>query len=256
MRPDALREAIGRDLAAGLRPCCVSATVGTTSTTSVDPVPEIADICERHGLWLHVDAAYAGSAAILPETRWAFAGCERADSFVTNPHKWLLTPMDCSVFYTRRPEILRRAFSLIPEYLQTAQDPRAVNLMDYGVPLGRRFRALKLWFVLRSFGREGLAEVLRGHIAMAREFAKWVDADHCFERTAPAPFSVVNFRYRGSDDENRAILDRVNATGEVFLSGTVLRGRFSLHLAIGNHGTRLEHVARAWEIVRREAGVE
>jgi aromatic-L-amino-acid decarboxylase len=128
--------------------------------------------------------------------------------------------------------------------------------MDYGVPLGRRFRALKLWFVLRSFGREGLAEVLRGHIAMAREFAKWVDADHCFERTAPAPFSVVNFRYRGSDDENRAILDRVNATGEVFLSGTVLRGRFSLHLAIGNHGTRLEHVARAWEIVRREAGVE
>ena len=172
MRPDALREAIDADLAAGLRPCCVSATVGTTSTTSVDPVPAIADLCERHGIWLHVDAAYAGAAALVPELRWAFAGCERADSFVTNPHKWMLTPMDCSVFYTRRPEVLRRAFSLIPEYLQTAQDPRAVNLMDYGVPLGRRFRALKLWFILRSYGREGLAETIRGHVAMAQDFAR------------------------------------------------------------------------------------
>ncbi len=256
MRPDALEDAIERDLDAGLRPCCVSATVGTTSTTSVDPVPAIADLCERHNLWLHVDSAYAGSAALLPEMRWAFEGCDRADSFVTNPHKWLLVPMDCSAFYTRRPEILRRAFSLVPEYLQTAQDPRAVNLMDYGVSLGRRFRALKLWFVLRSYGREGLAAVVRSHIAMAQEFAKWVDADPCFERTAPAPFSVVNFRFNGSDDENRAILDRVNATGEVFLSGTVLHGRFTMHLAIGNHGTRPEHVARAWEIVRREAGVD
>jgi aromatic-L-amino-acid decarboxylase len=255
MRPDALAEAIERDLAAGLRPCCVCATVGTTSTTSVDPVPEIAAICERHGLWLHVDAAYAGSAALLPEMRWAFEGCGRADSFVTNPHKWLLTPMDCSVFYTRRPEILRRAFSLIPEYLETAQDPRAVNLMDYGVPLGRRFRALKLWFVLRSYGREGLADVIRGHIAAAQEFARWVDADPCFERTSPSPFSVVTFRYKGTDDDNRAIQDRVNAVGEFFLSGTVLRGRFTMRLAIGNYGTRIEHIARAWEIVRREAGL-
>jgi aromatic-L-amino-acid decarboxylase len=255
MRPDALREAIDSDLAAGLRPCCVSATVGTTSTTSVDPVPAIADLCEQHGIWLHVDAAYAGAAALVPELRWAFAGCERADSFVTNPHKWMLTPMDCSVFYTRRPEVLRRAFSLIPEYLQTAQDPRAVNLMDYGVPLGRRFRALKLWFILRSYGREGLAETIRGHVAMAQDFARMVDADPCFERTAAAPFSVVNFRYKGSDDENRRILDRVNATGEVFLSGTVLRRRFTMHLAVGNHQTRPEHVARAWELVRREAGI-
>lgn len=255
MRVDALREAIERDLGAGLYPCCVSATVGTTSTTSVDPVPEIADLCKRHAIWLHVDAAYAGSAALLPEMRWAFEGCERADSFVTNPHKWLLTPMDCSVFYTRRPEILRRAFSLIPEYLQTAQDPRAVNLMDYGVPLGRRFRALKLWFILRSYGREGLAAMIRSHIEMAQEFARRVDADPKFERTAPAPFSVVNFRYNGSDEENRAILDRVNATGEVFLSGTVLRGRFTMHLAVGNYATRPEHIARAWELVRREAGV-
>lgn len=253
MRPDMLREAIEKDILAGLRPCCVSATVGTTSTTSVDPVAAIADICEKHAIWLHVDAAYAGSAALLPEFRWAFAGCDRADSFVTNPHKWLLTPMDCSVFYTRRPEVLRQAFSLIPEYLQTAQDPRAVNLMDYGVALGRRFRALKLWFILRSYGREGLAEVLRGHVRMAQEFAAAVDADPSFERTAPAPFSVVCFRYKGTDDENKRILEQVNATGEVFLSGTVLRGRFTLHLAVGNYGTRPEHVRRAWETVKREA---
>jgi aromatic-L-amino-acid decarboxylase len=253
MRPDALQSAIEADLAAGLRPCCVTATVGTTSTTSVDPVPAIAGLCERHGMWLHVDAAYAGSAALVPELRWAFAGCEHADSFVMNPHKWLLTPMDCSVFYTRRPAVLRRAFSLIPEYLETAADPRAVNLMDYGVPLGRRFRALKLWFILRSFGRAGLQQVIRGHVRMARDFAAAVDADPCFERMAPAPFSVVNFRYNGSDDENRRILEAVNATGEVFLSSTVLRGKFTLHLAVGNYGTQPEHIARAWKLVRREA---
>ena len=251
----ALRAAIDADLAAGLRPCCVSATVGTTSTTSVDPVPAIADVCERHGLWLHVDSAYAGSAAIVPELRWAFEGCDRADSLVTNPHKWLMTPMDCSIFYTRRPEILRRAFSLIPEYLQTAQDPRAVNLMDYGVPLGRRFRALKLWFILRSFGREGLVEVIRKQVAMAQEFAREIDAHPSFERVAPAPFSVVNFRYRGTDDENRRILEAVNASGEVFLSSTVLRGKYTLHLAVGNYGTKPEHVARAWELLRKAAGV-
>ena len=249
MRPDALAGLIERDLAAGLRPCCVTATVGTTSTTSVDPVPAIADICERYGLWLHVDAAYAGAAALAPEFRWAFEGCERADSFVTNPHKWLMTPMDCSIFYTSRPEVLRRAFSLIPEYLQTAANPRAVNLMDYGVPLGRRFRALKLWFILRSFGREGLAAAIREHVRLAHQFACRVDADPRFERVAPVPFSVVCFRYKGTDDENRAILERVNATGEVFISGTVLNGRFALHLAVGNHATTEAHVERAWELI-------
>ena len=253
MRPEALQGLIEADLAAGLRPCCVAATVGTTSTTSVDPVPAIASLCERHGLWLHVDAAYAGSAAVAPEFRWAFEGCDRADSFVTNPHKWLLTPMDCSIFYTRRPEVLRRAFSLIPEYLETAQDPRAVNLMDYGVPLGRRFRALKLWFVLRSYGREGLAAMIRCHVALAQGFALQVDADPLFERTAPSPFSVVCFRYKGSDDQNRRILEAVNATGEVFLSGTVLKGRYSLHLAVGNHGTTQSHVDRAWTLVKHAA---
>jgi aromatic-L-amino-acid/L-tryptophan decarboxylase len=249
MRPEALRELIQRDLAQGLRPCCVTATVGTTSTTSVDPVPAIADLCGRHNIWLHIDAAYAGSAALAPEFGWAFEGCDRADSFVTNPHKWLATPIDCSVFYTARPDVLRRAFSLIPEYLQTQEDSRAVNLMDYGVPLGRRFRALKLWFILRSFGREGLAEMVRSHVRLAQDLAREIAADPRFEIAAPHPFSVVCFRYRGTDDENRQILERVNASGEVLLSGTVLKGRFTLHLAVGNYNTTAKHVARAWELV-------
>jgi len=250
MRPDALQALVERDVAARLRPCCVSATVGTTSTTSVDPVSAIADICARYGMWLHVDAAYAGAAALAPEFRWAFEGCERADSMVWNPHKWLMVPMDCSVFYTSRPEVLRRAFSLIPEYLATASDPRAVNLMDYGVPLGRRFRALKLWFVLRAYGREGLVAAIREHVRLARGFAGLVENDARFELAAPVRFSVVNFRYRGSDDDNRRILERVNAAGEVFLSSTVLGGKYTLHLAVGNFQTEERHVARAWELVR------
>ena len=250
MRSDALEAMVRRDLDAGLRPFCVAATVGTTSTTSVDPVPAIADVAERHGMWLHVDAAYAGSAAIDEEFRWAFAGCERADSFVTNPHKWLATPVDCSAFFTRRPEILRRAFSLVPEFLRTAENPRAVNLMDYGVPLGRRFRALKLWFVMRYYGREGLARIIREQCEWARELASLIDADPDFERCAPTPFSVVCFCARGTDDHNRALLDRVNASGEVFLSHTSLGEKFVLRLAIGNMGTTRAHVLRAWEIVR------
>ncbi len=161
--------------------------------------------------------------------------------------------MDCSVFYTRRPEVLRRAFSLVPEYLETPPDPRAINLMDYGVPLGRRFRALKLWFILRSYGREGVGAMIRHHVALAQELARQVDEDPAFERTAPAPFSVVCFRYNGTDDENRRILEEVNATGEVFLSSTVLKGRFTLHLAVGNHGTTRDHVQRAWQLVKQVA---
>ena len=251
MLPHALAEMIEHDLAAGLRPCCVAATVGTTSTTSVDPVPALAELSTRYKLWLHVDAAYAGSAMVAPEFRWAYAGCEQADSLVTNPHKWLMTPIDCSVFYTSRPEVLRRAFSLVPEYLQTAENPRAINLMDYGVPLGRRFRALKLWFVMRSFGREGLADMIRGHVRLAQELAKQVDAEPHFERTAPTPFSVVCFRYKGTDEENRRIQEAVNATGEIFISGTVLNGRFTLRLAIGNQATTRQHVQRAWELVKQ-----
>lgn len=254
MRPDALSDAIERDLAAGLKPCCVTATVGTTSTTSVDPVPAIADLCERHKLWLHIDSAYAGPTAMVPEFRWAFEGCERADSLVTNPHKWMFTPQECSILFTRRPEVLRRAFSLIPEYLQSTADPRAVNFMDYGVPLGHRFRALKVWFVLRSFGREGIAKLIREHVRLAQEFAGWVAADGRFEIAAPSPFSVVCFRVKGTDDQNRALLESVNASGEVFISGTVLNGKFTLHLAIGNHATTEAHVQKAWELIRSGLG--
>jgi aromatic-L-amino-acid decarboxylase len=251
MRPEALAARIEADVAAGLRPFCVVATVGTTSTTSIDPVPAIADIAARYGLWLHVDAAYAGSAAIVPEFRHILNGAERADSLVVNPHKWFFTPFDLSAFFTRRPDILRRAFSLSPEYLRTTEDGRAVNFMDYGVPLGRRFRALKLWFVMRYFGREKLADMIRKQIGWAQELAAGVDADARFERVAPAPLSVVCFRYKGTDGDNRQLLEAVNASGEFFLSHTVLRGRYTLHLAIGNMGTTRDHVMRAWEMVRR-----
>jgi aromatic-L-amino-acid decarboxylase len=254
MRPEALETSIERDYASGLRPFCVVATVGTTSTTSIDPVEAIAAIAERYGLWLHVDAAYAGVAAIAPEFQYILKGCERADSLVVNPHKWLFTPVDLSVLYTRRPEILRRAFSLVPEYLRTAEDSRAVNFMDYGVPLGHRFRALKLWFVLRYYGREGIARMIRNHIAWAQELAQQVDADARFERAAPTPLSTVCFRLKKSDEENQALLDRVNATGEVFLSHTVLKGQYTLRLAIGNIGTTRAHAQRAWELVRANAG--
>jgi aromatic-L-amino-acid decarboxylase len=251
MRPEALAARIEADVAAGLRPFCVVATVGTTSTTSIDPVPAIADIAARYGLWLHVDAAYAGSAAIVPEFRHILNGAERADSLVVNPHKWFFTPFDLSAFFTRRPDILRRAFSLSPEYLRTTEDGRAVNFMDYGVPLGRRFRALKLWFVMRYFGREKLADMIRKQIGWAQELAAGVDADARFERVAPAPLSVVCFRYKGTDGDNRQLLEAVNASGEFFLSHTVLRGKYTLHLAIGNMGTTRDHVMRAWEMVRR-----
>jgi aromatic-L-amino-acid decarboxylase len=249
MRADALEAMIGEDQAAGRRPCCVVATIGTTSSTSIDPLAAIVGTAEKHGLWVHVDAAYAGAAAILPEHRHILAGVERAHSLVFNAHKWLLTPIDLSAFYTRRPDILRRAFSLTPEYLKTQEDPRAHNLMDYGVPLGHRFRALKLWFVMRYFGRERIEAMLREHLEWARQFAELVDAHHRFERMAPVPFSVVCFRYKGSDQENQAIQEKVNQSGRVFISGTVLNGKFVLRLAIGNLATRWEDVQEAWELV-------
>jgi aromatic-L-amino-acid decarboxylase len=243
MRPDAL------DLTGA---CAVVATVGTTSTTSVDPVPAIADACQRAGAWLHVDAAYAGSAMVCPEFRWAFAGVERADSVVVNAHKWLFTPMDCSCFWSRRPEALRRAFSLVPEYLRTT-DTAEVNLMDYSPVLGRRFRALKLWAVLRCHGREGLQALIREHVRLAGLFEGWVRATPGWEVSAPRPFSVVCFRHEGSDADNAALLERVNRTGEVFLSATKLGGRTVLRLAIGNARTTERDVRRAWEVLLREA---
>jgi aromatic-L-amino-acid decarboxylase len=251
MRPEALEEAVHSDREAGRQPMFVTATVGTTSTTSVDPVPAIAEIAGRYGMWLHVDAAYAGSAMICPEFRWAFAGCGRADSLVVNPHKWLFTPLDLSALYTRRPEVLQRAFSLVREYLVTGDGSRAINMMDYGVPLGRRFRALKLWFVMRYYGREGLAKIIRSHVSSARELAALIDAHPDFERCAPTPFSAVCFRYRGSDEQNQILLERVNASGEVFLSQTTLCGRTVLRLAIGNMNTTRDHVLRAWELIRQ-----
>ena len=251
MKPAALVEAIESDIAAGKKPFCVVATVGTTSSTSVDPVAAIADIAERYNLWLHVDAAYAGAAAILPEHRHIFNGVERAHSMVTNPHKWLFTPVDLSAFYTRRPDILRRAFSLVPEYLRTAPDPRAINLMDYGVPLGRRFRSLKFWFLLRYFGRDTIQQMLRNQIAWTQELASQIDEHPQFERMAPTPFSVVCFRFKGTDEQNKALLDRANATGEVFISHTALNGRYVLRVAIGNLATTRDDVQHVWQLLQK-----
>ena len=255
-----LARAVAEDRAAGWTPFAVVATAGTTSTTSIDPVPAVADVCEREGLWLHVDAAYAGAAAILPECRFVLEGCERADSLVINPHKWLFVPIDLSAFYTRRPEAVRAAFSLVPEYLQTPEDSLAPNLMDYGVSLGRRFRALKLWMVLRAFGREGIVERLREHLRLARLFRSWVEDDPGFEIASATTLSVVCFRalFPGRSDEeadrlNEELLEAVNATGEVFLSGTRLRGRTTLRLAVGNIRTEERHVERAFELLRDAA---
>lgn len=260
MQPEALAQAIIEDRSQGWRPFCVVATVGTTSTTSIDPVPEIADICEREGLWLHVDAAYGGMAAILPEMRSVLNGCNRADSIVTNPHKWLFVPVDLSVFYTRKPDVLRRAFSLIPEYLRTSQDSQVENLMDYGVQLGRRFRALKLWFVLRYFGWDGIAARICAHIQLAQQFAGWIDTHPDFERMAPTPFSTVCFRAHPANitqeeilnQVNERLLEAINETHEVFLSHTKLRNQYVLRLAIGNLRTEERHVRRAWEIIQEK----
>jgi aromatic-L-amino-acid decarboxylase len=228
------------------------ATVGTTSTTAVDPVPVLADACAAAGVWLHVDAAYAGSAWVCPELRWSQAGVDRADSLVVNAHKWLFTPMDCSLLWTRRPEALRAAFSLVPEYLRTSDE--AENLSDYGPALGRRFRSLKLWAVLRCYGREGLQARIREAVRLAELFEGLVRAEPGWEVCAPRAFSVVCFRSSGSDDENEELLARVNETGELFISHTKLGGRYVLRLAIGNERTTEADVRRAWDVLQRESG--
>ena len=260
MRPDALDAAIVADLAAGHRPMAAVATVGTTSTTSIDPVPEIAAIARARGIWLHVDAAYAGAAAIVPEFRHILDGADAADSIVVNPHKWLFVPMDCSVLYIRDEALLRRAFSLVPAYLETT-DGDVRNYMDYGLQLGRRFRALKLWFVLRYYGADGLRAHLRSHVALAARFATWVEAEPHWHVVAPHPFSVVCFRYEpagaspeAADAANREILASVNADGAAFISHTEIAGRYVLRLAIGNLRTRAEDVAAVWAALRKAAG--
>ena len=253
MRPDALAAALEEDAAAGKRPCCVVPTIGTTSTTSIDPVRQVIDIAARYNAWVHVDGAYGGCAGIVPELRCVMDGVDAAHSFVMNPHKWLFTPVDCSVLYTSHPEVLRRALSLVPEYLRTAHDDEVVNLMDYGVPLGRRFRSLKLWFVMRYFGRERMASIIRSHVEMAHRLAGWIAADDRFELCAPVPLSLVCFRMRGSDEANRALLDRINASGVAFLSHTVLNGQFVLRLALGNLRTTEDDLKLVWGRLQAEA---
>jgi aromatic-L-amino-acid/L-tryptophan decarboxylase len=231
--------------------CAVVATIGTTGMTAVDPVPEIAKRCAEAGTWLHVDAAYAGAAAVCPELRHHFAGWECADSIGVNPHKWLGVPMDCSVLWTRREDDFRRAFSLVPEFLRSPDD--AVNLSEVSIPLGRRFRALKLWAVLRCYGRSGLQTMLREHVRLAELFEDWVRAEPGWEVAAPRHFSLVCFRLDASDEANERLLEGVNDTGEVFLSHTRFGGRYVLRLAVGNFRTTEADVRLAWDALRREA---
>src|SRR5262252_5671364 len=260
MRPDALESAIAADRAQGFLPLSCVATVGTTSTASIDPVPAIAEICRRESVWLHVDAAYGGILGIVPEFRHILDGVDRADSLVVNPHKWLFIPSECSVLFLRQPEILKRAFSLVSEVLVTPEQDEVVNYMDYGVQLGRRFRALKLWMTIRAFGVDGLVERLRAHCALARELATWVRETPGWEVVSPVDFSLVCFRFAPEgvgeterDEINQSIMHAVNAGGEAYLSHTKLNGRIVLRFAIGNIRTTEAHVRRAWELLNAEA---
>ncbi|MFZ2322606.1 MAG: aminotransferase class I/II-fold pyridoxal phosphate-dependent enzyme [Ignavibacteriaceae bacterium] len=255
-----LEQAIEEDKQNGWLPFIVVATVGTTSTTSIDPVEAIADIAEKNNMWLHIDSAYAGVTAMIPEMKWITKGWERADSLVINPHKWMFTPMDLSVFFTRKPEVLKRAFSLSAEYLKTNQDDIVDNLMDYGVQLGRRFRSLKLWFIIRYFGVEGIAARLKNHIALAKEFAEWMKAENDFEILAPINFSTICFRYNpGSKSENvlniinENLLENINKSGKIFLSHTKLNGKFVIRLTIGSIRQERKHVEEAFQIIKQTA---
>jgi len=268
MDPKALAAAIEEDKRNGFMPFCIVATVGTTSTSSIDPVPEIIPISEEHVMWLHVDAAYAGSAAVVPELRHILAGCERADSIVVNPHKWLFTPFDLSVLYTRHMDLLRRAFSLVPEYLRTPEQEKVRSGSDYGIQLGRRFRALKLWMVMRYFGHEGLAARIREHCRLAKEFASWVEASPDWELLAPTPLALVCFRAcpkvdgetdviraKRLDALNEAIMHGVNATGKALLSHTKLNDKLTLRLSIGNIRTTEKHVEQVWQLLNEQLKV-
>jgi aromatic-L-amino-acid decarboxylase len=265
MDPNALAAAVDEDKRNGILPFCVVATVGTTSTSSIDPVAAIVEVCEQHTMWLHVDAAYAGSAAIVPEMQNILKGCERADSLVLNPHKWLFTPFDLSVLYCRHLDLLRQAFSLVPEYLRTPEQEKVRSGSDYGVQLGRRFRALKLWMIIRYFGHEGLAARIREHCRLAKLFASWVEESPDWELLAPVPFALVCFRacpqIHGESDQvrekrldvlNEAIMHGVNATGEAFLSHTKLHDKLTLRLSIGNIRTTERHVKRVWDLLNEE----
>jgi aromatic-L-amino-acid decarboxylase len=257
MITDELESAIEDDLSSGYAPFCVVATVGTTSSTSIDPVEAIAEICEKFNIWLHIDAAYAGVTAILPEMKWITKGWESADSIVINPHKWMFTPMDLSVYFTSKPDVLKQAFSLVPEYLKTTQDNEVENLMDYGIQLGRRFRSLKLWFIIRYFGVEGLADRIRKHIELAKEFADWIESEKDFQLMAPVPFSTVCFRANpGNKTEqelnemNEKLLEKINSSGKLFLSHTKLNGKFVIRITIGSIRHESRHILQAWELIK------
>jgi aromatic-L-amino-acid decarboxylase len=255
MRPDALQARIERDLADGRRPCFVTATVGTTSSNALDPLGPIGEICGHHGVWLHVDAAMSGTAALCPELRFIHQGLERADSYCFNPHKWMFTNFDCDCFWVADKATLVRTLSVLPEYLRNraTESGAVIDYRDWHVPLGRRFRALKLWFVIRHYGVEGLRFHIRRHVELARSFAGWVDREPQFELAAPAPLNLVCFRHTGGDAANRAILDRVNATGRLFLTHTRIDDRLTLRMSIGQTHTELRHVERAWKHIRQAA---
>lgn len=255
MIPEKLAEAIEEDTEAGYLPICVIPTIGTTSTSSIDPVDAVADICAKFGIWLHVDAAYAGSAAVVPEMQPMFSGWERADSIVINPHKWLFTPFDLSVLYCRDLDELKKAFSLVPEYLRTSDESGIKNGMDYGIQLGRRFRALKLWMVIRYFGSEGLASRIREHCRLARTFASWVEASPDFQMMAPVPFALVCFRACPSgvddlDSLNETMMNEVNASGQAYLSHTKLNGTFTMRLSVGSIRVEERHLEKVWNILK------
>jgi len=254
-----LREAIEADKRDGCVPFCVVATIGTTSTASVDPIAEIVPVCEENAMWLHVDAAYAGSAAIVPEFQKLFKGCERADSLVTNPHKWLFTPFDLSILYCRHTDLLKRAFSLVPEYLKT--DEAVTNQMDYGIQLGRRFRALKLWFVIRYFGRDGLIERLREHCRLAQLLASWIEKSEDWELVAPVNFALVCFRASSKTIENfdalnEKLMNEINASGEAYLSHTKLNDKYTLRLSIGNIRVEERHIKKVWNLLNEKLQAE
>jgi aromatic-L-amino-acid decarboxylase len=256
MRPGALRAALAAGRAVGETPALVVATIGTTSTTAIDPLPEIGEICREYGVWLHIDAAYAGSAAVCPELRWIHAGVEHADSYCFDPHKWLLTGLDCDAFWVADRAELIHALTVLPEYLRNAatESGTVIDYRDWQVPLGRRFRALKLWLVLRWYGAEGLRAHIRSGVALAQRFAGWVRADGRFEVVAPHPFSLVCFRLRGPDGPNEELLRKTNATGQTYLTHTKVGGRYVLRLAIGAPQTEERHVAAAWKLIQAAAG--
>ena len=255
MWPDALSAQIERDRDAGRVPCFVCTTVGTTSSNAIDPLPRIGEICRKHGLWLHVDAAMAGTAALCPEFRWIQQGIEYADSYCFNPHKWMFTNFDCDCFYVADRAALIKTLSVLPEYLRNkaTESGAVIDYRDWQIPLGRRFRALKLWFVIRHYGVSGLQQQVRRHVELAQQFAGWVAQDADFELAAPAPLNLVCFRHRGGEAVNQAIMDRLNDSGDLFLTHTRLKERLTLRLCVGQTRTELRHVQAAWKRIREEA---